>query len=215
MDGQDLIDVLRSDHDRALDRLGSSKSLYASTDGATTVDRVHGVAVAELAAARTTFESWAEEESDGTAASLFEATGAAAATHHDAIGPSPHEPGDPSRKYGTLHSFDGTPARLGGVLGWSLVTIATIDQMVDFFAGHADSETADAYRAVRKDLAHFRDRSATTIGMYCETDREWAIAEDAAGDVIEETYAEYVESLESLDVDPEGTQDPDGRTQRD
>ncbi|HKL29370.1 MAG TPA: hypothetical protein VJ898_08890 [Natrialbaceae archaeon] len=201
MDGQDLVDVLRSDHEAALAGLGSSKSLYALTGGTVDAEHVHAAAVRELSAARSTFQSWASTESDDRAVTLFETAAATVADQHDAIGPPEDEPRDRNSRFETP-SVEGTAERLGAVLGWTLVTTVTVDQMVDFFVGHADPDTAETYRGVRGGVEHLRDRTATTIELDCESDRDWSNAQAAASETIEAADAAYRESLAALDVDP-------------
>ena len=200
MDGQDLVDVLRSDHEAALAELGSSKSLYALTGGTVDAEHVHAAAVRELSAARSTFESWTGTESDDRAVALFE-TAVTIADQHDVIGPPEDEPRNRHSRF-ELPSVEGTAERLGALLGWTLVTRATVEQMVDFFVGHADPATAETYRGVRGGVEHLRDRTATTIELDCESDRDWSNAQAAASETIEAADAAYRESLAALDVDP-------------
>lgn len=199
MDGQDLVDLLQSDHETALAALGSSKALYAVTGGTVDPEHVHAAATAELAAAERTFESWRRDEADDRAASLFE-TAAAVSEDYDGIGP-PDRSAVPDQEFG-VPSFDGTAERLGGLLGWTLVATAVVEQTADFFVGHADPDVADTYRDVRDDLEHLRDRTAATIELDCGSDADWSAAEAAAKEAIEAAFGTYRETLASLDVDP-------------
>ncbi|MFT4891246.1 MAG: hypothetical protein ACI9YT_002172 [Halobacteriales archaeon] len=204
MEGQDLVDLLRSDHETALAALGSSTALYAVTGGTVDAEHVHAAVSAELAAAERGFESWGRDESNDRVASLFETTAATVADNRDAIGRPDDESEVLDHEFG-VPSFDGTADRLGGLLGWTLVATAIVEQAADFFAGHADPDTADTYRDVRDDLEHLRDRTATAIELDCESDGDWSAAEAAANDVIEAAFGTYRETLASLDVDPDRT----------
>jgi hypothetical protein len=202
MDGQDLVDVVRSDHGAELAALGSSKALYALTGGVVDAEHVHAAALAELSAAGSTFETWARTESDDRAVSLFETAAGTTAKHEDVIGPLDEPPDVPAGEF-EIASFEETAARLGALLGWTLVTTATVEQTVDFFVGHADPDTAATYRDLRADVEHLRDRTATTIDLDCESDREWSAAETAANEVVDTAHAGYRDTLAALDVDPD------------
>lgn len=201
MDGQDLVDVLRSDHEVALAELGSSKALYAHTGGTVDAERVNAAARRELSGVSSTFESWAGTESDDRAAALFETAARMVEDQHDAIGPPDEGPRKRDSRF-EVPSVEGTPERLGGLLGWTLVTEATVEQMIDFFVGHADPDTAETYRGVRDSVEHLRDRAATTIELDCESDRDWTSAQAAASETIEAADAAHRETLAALDVDP-------------
>lgn len=201
MDGQDLVEVLRSDHEAALAGLGSSKSLYALTGGTVDAEHVHAAARRELSEARATFESWAGVERDDRAAALFETVASTVADQHDVIGPSEDQPRDRASRF-ELPAVEGPAERLGALLGWTLVTRAAVEQMVEFFVGHADPDTAETYRGVRDSVEHLRDRTATTIELDCASDRDWSNALTGANETIEAADAAYRETLAALDVDP-------------
>ena len=67
MDGTTLVDTVTDDLETQLSRLGSSKWLYALTDGDMTGEAVRAAAAADAVAAAETFESWADDADDDAA----------------------------------------------------------------------------------------------------------------------------------------------------
>jgi hypothetical protein len=199
MDGTTLVDTLTDDLETQLSRLGSSKWLYALTDGDMTGDAVRAAAAADAAAAAETFEAWAAD-ADADAAALFDTLAADATDRRDALD-ADADPAD-RRTYDALADLDDTVARAGGALGYALVLDRTIGQMVGFFVGDADPSTANQFRDLRDGADEVRDRVVETLDDRCTDDDQWDRAVDAATAVVDATYDDYVETLEAMGVKP-------------
>ncbi|MFD1633277.1 transcription antitermination protein [Haloplanus ruber] len=197
MDGTTLVETLTDDLETELSRLGSSKWLYALTDGEMTGSAVRTAAAADAAAAAECFEAWAAD-ADGGTPDVFTAL---ADTATDRAETADADPTD-RRTYETLGDFEDSVARLGGALGHSLVLDRTVGQMVGFFVGDADPSTAGTFRDLRDDADADRDRIVAALDDRCDSEDDWDHAADAATAVVEATYDDYVETLESMGVKP-------------
>ncbi|MGM0590139.1 MAG: transcription antitermination protein [Halobacteriota archaeon] len=202
MNGQDLTERLRDDNETAFSRLGSSKALYAVTGGEMDADHVRAAAADEAAIARQTFDAWAADEEDEAAAELFAAVAEESAEQYDTVATGDHEPTDSLPMYDTLAGLEGTPARVGGLLGRALVTTKTVEQMVGFFIGDANPKSADTFRGLRGELEAQRDDVAELLDDVCSSATDWDDAESAATALVEAAYADYVETLEGMGIKP-------------
>jgi hypothetical protein len=191
MDGTTLVDTLTDDLETQLSRLGSSKWLYALTDGEMTGVAVRAAVAADAAAAVETFESWDDDAVDALAVSAADRRDD---TDADAT--------PPVHVHDALAALDGIPSRLGGALGYLLVLDRTIGQTVGFFVGDADPSTANRFRDHRDDVDDDRGRVVDALDDACATDDDWSRAADAATTVVEAAYDDYVERLESMGVKP-------------
>ena len=199
MDGTTLVDTVTDDLETQLSRLGSSTWLYALTDGDMTGEAVRAAAAADAVAAAETFESWADD-ADDDAAETFATLAASATDRRDAVD-SGADTADRGR-YDVLADFDGTVARLGGALGSLLVLDRTVGQMVGFFVGDADPSTANEVRDIRDGVGADRRRVVDALDSACSGDDDWDRAATAATAVVEATYDDYVEILESMGIKP-------------
>jgi len=192
MDGTTLVDTLTDDLETQLSRLGSSKWLYALTDGDMTGEAVRAAAAADAAAAAETFASWDADP--------FGALATSAADRRDAVDAD----ATPAARhtYDALAALDDPVARLGGALGYCLVLDRTVGQMVGFFVGDADPSTANQFRDLRDGVADDRDRVLDALDDACTTDDDWERAAAAATTVVEAAYDDYVETLESMGIKP-------------
>jgi hypothetical protein len=197
MDGTTLVDTLTDDLETELSRLGSSKWLYALTDGDMTGEAIRAAAASDAAAAAETFADW--EGTDDTAP-LFEALADDAAERRDALD-ADGEAAD-RETYDALAALDDPIERVGGALGYALVVDRTLGQMVGFFVGDADPSTANDFRGFRDDHDAVQEQVVDTLDTLCTDDDAWDRAEAAATAVIEATYDDYVETLESMGVQP-------------
>ncbi|WP_380680315.1 hypothetical protein [Salinigranum sp. GCM10025319] len=195
MNGQEFTDALRDAHETPLSRLGSSKWVYALTDGEMDGDSVKIAWTTEASAAHETFAAWADD-ADGDAADVF---GDAAETlANDGSG----DAGTTPPTYETLADLGGTTERAGGLLAWTLVTEKTLAQMVGFFVGDADPATANTFRGYRSDVEELRAAAVDLLDAVCDDDADWDAARAAADRVIEAAYDDYVETLESMGIKP-------------
>lgn len=205
MSAIDLRDAVREAKATELSRLGSSKALYAATEGQLEAEEVlRAAADAELAAAET-FEAWAEAEPDDRAAAAFASTAEEERAHYETVLAEldDHEPADgvpalPAH----LRGVEGTLPRSGALLGRVLVADESKSQYVGYFVGNADPQTAGVFRELRSDLEVQEERALELLEEVCEAQDDWAAAESAATEAVAAAYEAHVETLESLGVDP-------------
>lgn len=203
MDGQSFLDDLRSDHETALSRLGSSKSVYALTGGEMDGETVESATAREIAALESVVNPWADEAT-GDAADLFESVLSFAANRVESLDGSDAgeaDPGDTVVAAG-LQNHEGTIARVGALAGGLLVLGKLSEQLVGFFVGDADRAGAEEFREFRSDVEGLRDDAAELLESLCDGDDDWETARTAADDVVDAAYDWYVETLESMGVKP-------------
>lgn len=191
-----------------LSRLGSSKALYAATEGEIEADRVlQAAATAERAAAET-FDAWADDEANEDAAAAFRATAAEEYDHFDRVREEldeyeePADGDEPPALAAHLRGIDDTLARAGALLGRILVADESKSQYIGYFVGDADPQTASVFRDLRGDLDVQQERALDLLETVCDDDADWETAESAALDAIDAAYEAQVEALESLGVNP-------------
>ncbi|WP_018257237.1 hypothetical protein [Halomicrobium katesii] len=192
MDAQEFVDTVSSENKTALSRLGSSKALYALTGGemdegpilSGAADRAH----------------YAGETVDGWAGETFEAAADTASDHYETIVDKlgDHEPGERPAMFETLARQDETAARLGGLVGWTLVAKKTDEQLTGFFVGQADPQTSQVFRDLGGDIEALREQALDALAE----DGDWNAAEAAASAVVQAAYDDYFETLEDLGVNP-------------
>jgi len=192
MDTDDFVDAVSSENETPLSRLGSSKALYAITEGEMEEDVV-------LSSAATTVHHVAETVGDWDG-DVFAAAADTAREQYETITGDldGHEPGERSAALTTLAQQEGTAARLGGFVGWTLVAKKTFEQLTGYFVGQADPQTSQTFREMGSDVEALREQALDALAD--EDDR--ATAEDAATAVVQAAYEEYVETLEGLGVNP-------------
>ncbi|AFK17769.1 transcription antitermination protein [Haloferax mediterranei ATCC 33500] len=193
----DFLDSLRDAHETPLSRLGSSKALYAVTGGEMDGDAVRAAAAAEADAAIDLFDSWAADESNDEVVDLFSDLADTARDHAETVDFDPDS--DAPAIYDLLSDFDATDERLGGALARALVSLKTVEQMVGFFVGDADPMTASTFRTLKTDLNDQLDTLANAVDEFAEDE---AVAREAADEVVETAYEEYVETLEGMGIKP-------------
>lgn len=198
MNGDDLARELRNDHETEFSRLGSSKAMYALTDGDMDGDSVRAAAATDALAFAAVLEGWSGTD---TTAALHSDLAAAARDHATAVDDDPSLDEEPPL-YDELAGFDTTPARLGGLLGRYLVVSEYASQMVGFFVGDADPTAAADFRELRSELDAEHHRVVDALDSTCTTADEWAAARDASETLIDVAYDDYVGTLESMGIKP-------------
>ncbi|MFA9516184.1 rubrerythrin family protein [Halopenitus sp. H-Gu1] len=208
MSADDVLESVRSNLATELSRLGSSKALYAATEGDLDADRVLRAAANAEHAAAETFDSWAEDEPNETAREIFTAIAEEERAHFDRVreeideadsdGYDDELPAIPAH----LRSIDGTIERAGALLGRIMVADESKSQYVGYFVGDADPQTAAVFRELREDLEGQRERALDVIEAVCTDEADLEAATEAAATVVQVAYDEHVETLESLGVDP-------------
>jgi len=193
MDGSELHERIEDELQTELSRLGSSKSLYADTEGEMEPDAV--LAAAADAAHHTveTLDDW-----DGD---VFADAAERVRDHYDEITGelSGHDPGDAPAVVTALADADGESERLGALVGWSMVTERKATQSSGFFTGQAKPTTASTFRSFGDDYDTIR---ATALDALDGDDVAYEAALAAGEAVVQAAYDEYVETLESLGINP-------------
>ncbi|ADD05383.1 uncharacterized protein Nmag_1809 [Natrialba magadii ATCC 43099] len=210
-----VLETVRENAQTELSRLGSSKSLYADTGGEIETEPVlEATADAEYAAWQT-FSAWAADESEsGNAREAFETTAAEEREHLETVLETLESGGDSDfavesydptampALHDYLRALESTPERIGGFLGRVLASKRSKEQVVGYFVGDADPQTAAVFREFGDDLDGQRERAEALVAEYCSSDADREQAIEAATEAIETAYAEYVESLEALGANP-------------
>lgn len=197
-----LVDRVRGDARVELDRLGSDKALLAATDADLATDRVLRTVAARLTALSTAIDEWAGE-ADGEAAETFRRIGEDVDRHAGRLREELDDGAVSAETdlQGRLTALDGDVEAAGGVVGQSLVLDRTLLQVINFFINEADDRRADLARDVRESANSW----AEDAGSFLENvgaDEKRKRAAGTAVNVIEAAYADYVETLEDMGIDP-------------
>ena len=207
MTASEFVDAVSEANQTALSRLGSSKALYAETDGNLDPEPVlRAAAVAEDAASET-FAAWADDEENADAAELFGMVADEEADHFETVAAELDDApraadNDLPAIQSVLRSFDDTVDRAGGLVGRCLVAKKSKEQYTGYFTGEADPQTASLFRGLGSDVAEQIDAAADLVDAVCATDDDRERAEAAATKAIQAAYDEYTESLEAMGVNP-------------
>lgn len=198
MDGAELVETVRSERQTELSRLGSSKSLYADTDGEMEPDAVLSAMATATHYAAETLAAWA---ADGD--SVFEDPAAREQDHYEAIDAERDgdDCGDPPAFVAAMDA-ESRERRLGALVGWTLVIERKASQSSGFFTGQAEPGTASIFRAFGDAYERSRETALETLETVCENDDEWQAALAGADSVVEAAYEDYFDTLESLGVKP-------------
>ncbi len=209
MDTDAFLAEVREANETALSRLGSSKSLYAYTDGELEAAAVASVAADVSHTAATALEAYAAGASSDAAAEAFTAFGELAAEHAGtAKGVSDDVPALESHDaVAALSAYgDGSGAsdveRLGAVVGYALVAKKLAEQSTGFFTGEADPRTASTFRSYGSDVEARRGEVLDALAVVVDGDADREAALEAATAVVQGAYEEYTERLEAMGVNP-------------
>ncbi|MFP8953360.1 rubrerythrin family protein [Natrialbaceae archaeon A-arb3/5] len=205
-DSDAFLETVREENQTALSRLGSSKSLYADTGGDIDTEPVlEATADAEYAAWQT-FDGWADDEDHDAAREAFETTATEENDHFetvlDHLGNEEYEPQEVPDLHEYLRGLDSTVERVGGLIGRILASQRSKEQVVGYFVGDADPQTAGVFREFGTDLDDQLERATELFETVCESDENRERAEQAATGAIEAAYGEYVENLEAMGANP-------------
>ena len=203
MDAETFIKSVRDDNETELSRLGSSKSLYADTEGQLEANEVLSAAATAEYHAAETYREWADSETGETKAAFAETAREEKEHYETVLGQlEGHEPGEVPAIQSYLRELDGTIERLGGFIGRTLAAEKSKTQVTGFFVGNADPQTAQLFRAMGDDLDAQLARASERIEAECENDGDWELAHNAANGAINAAYDEYTNRLESMGVNP-------------
>jgi len=200
MDATDFVDAVREDNKTELSRLGSSKSLYADTEGDLEAETVLSAAADAAHHATEVFEEWADDDVAG----VFAAAADSERNHYESIVGEldAHDPGDAPAVVEAMGGFEATLDRLGGAVGWTLVAGAKASQCSGYFTGQADPQTASLFRGFGDDYEATRKAALDALESVCASDADWESAQAATAATIGAAYDEYFETLEALGVNP-------------
>jgi hypothetical protein len=210
MNPNEFLQTVRDENETALSRLGSSKSLYAATEGEMEAEVVFRAAAVAEHAASETFQSWAnDEEADQQVRDAFTTFAEQERDHYEQVVGKLDEDPDvdgESSELPAIHEYlrdlDTDPARVGGFLGRTLASEKSKEQMVGFFVGQADPQTAQLFRDLGDDLDGQLERGRELLAAVCEDEGDWDDALEAASGAIGAAYDEYTETLEGMGVNP-------------
>jgi hypothetical protein len=203
MNAADFLDRVRQEQQTELSRLGSSKSLYADTEGEMAEDPVLAAVADVFYHADATFEDWADG-TDGAPGDLFSDAAAMVGEQYGTVAGErgSHEPDAPAPIDEHLRGLDTTPERVAGSLGWALVVENKASQAVGFFVGQAAPGTASTVRDVRDAVDAVVDDAVDALVAVCDTEDDEDLAHQAAVDTIQAAYDDYFDTLEALGVNP-------------
>ncbi|MFB6172642.1 MAG: rubrerythrin family protein [Haloarculaceae archaeon] len=206
MDADSFLATVREAKATELDRLGSEKALLATTDAVLeTAAVLRATAAAERRAAETA-ERWADDEPDERVRAAFADVAVRERDHYEQVLDGLDEAAvaaDTDALHEHLRDLDGTIPRVAaGLVGRPLASARTLLQVVNFFVNEADEQTADRFRALRSDTEALAEEGAALLVDCCDSDDDWATATAAATRAVDVAYAEYVETLDGMGVDP-------------
>jgi rubrerythrin len=201
MDQQEFVERVREENRTALSRLGSSKALYADTEGELEDAAVLRAAATRAHYAAETFDAWADDESHEGASALFAEAADTERDHVDAIDDERDDDavGDTPAVVEHLRGVEGTESRLGAFVGWALAAGNNTGQVVGYFVGQASPRTASTFRELGDDHDEFVEAGADLLAD-AGGDEDDALA--AASETIQADYDDYFETLEALGVNP-------------
>lgn len=196
-----LEEKLKDANETAFSRLGSSKALYALTNGEMEAAPITNAVAADSALTHDICRQWVGELT-GPLGSAVEKIATTAGDRHQAINDNITQPADSTIKT-TLTQMTRPPARAGGLFAWALVREERLGQVTGFFVGNADPRAASQFRSYRAEVSTEADQLAEAIvTQYNDTDSQQEAVNRAANDIIEAAYDEYVTTLQSLGIEP-------------
>jgi hypothetical protein len=200
MNGSELAEAVREATKTERSRLGSSKSLYADTEGEMEPDAVLSAAADDAHHAADVLDGWTDDDVEGVFAAASE--GERDRADEVARNLDDYDPGTAPAAADALGDLETEVERLGGLVGWTLVTEEKASQCSGFFTGQADPQTASLFRGYGGDYEDLRADVLDGLDTACEGDEDWDDAQAAAEGVVEAAYDEYFETLEELGVNP-------------
>lgn len=205
-DSEAFVDAVSEANQTELSRLGSSKSLYAETGGEIDTEPVLEATAHAEHAAWQTFERWAADESNESVQEFFERVSAQERDHFERVTDQLGSEVDPSGPVPALHEYlrerTETVERLGAFVGRALASKRSKAQVVGFFVGNADPQTAELFREFGDEVDDQLSQAATLLEEFSVDGEAEGRARAAASGAIEAAYDEYVTTLESMGVNP-------------
>ncbi|MWV41792.1 rubrerythrin family protein [Natrialba sp. INN-245] len=205
-DSDAFVEAVQEENQTPLSRLGSSKSLYADTGGDIDTEPVLEATADAEHAAWQTFEEWADDEDDSAASKAFATTAEEERAHFETVlehlGDEGYDPQEVPALHEYLRGLESTVDRVGAFVGRTLASTRSKDQVVGYFVGDADPQTAGVFREFGDDLDDQLERAETLLEAVCADADDRERAQEAATGAIEAAYEEYVENLEAMGANP-------------
>ncbi|ELY46722.1 ferritin family protein [Natronorubrum sulfidifaciens] len=205
-DSEAFVEAVREANQTALSRLGSSKSLYADTGGDIDTEPVLRATADAEHAAWQTFEAWADSDDHESAREVFETTATEEQSHYETVlehlDVEEYEPDEVPALHTYLRTLESTVERTGAFIGRILASTRSKEQVVGYFVGDADPQTAGVFRAFGEDLEAQLERAEDLLEDVCNSDDDYERAQAAAAGAIEAAYDEYVDTLEAMGANP-------------
>ena len=197
----DFRDDVAAAAETELDRLGSSKRLVALTGATLDDETVLRAAAASEAAAADVFAEWAADAT-GDAAETFAAFAERERDHHERVAAELGDDvdADPGAVHDYLRGLNDPIEQAGAVVGRGLVAGRTLAQFVSYFVNRADEGRADLFRDLRRDTEADTETAIALLADVAEDEAAVERARDAAIEVVDVAYEEYVAALESMGV---------------
>lgn len=198
---EDIRETIEHNYETELSRLGSSKAMYALSEGDMTAESIRATLASRLDGVARVLSSWTVED-DSIATESLDSLASTLEAHAQQLHPS-EEGSDPEEQFALaqqLSSFESQAERTGGLLGWLLVIDETLSQAVGFFVGNADPSSADTLRSIRDEISRVGDNAVVDLATGVTDDEAFATVEASTETIIETAYDEYVATLEELGV---------------
>ncbi len=203
MDAAELSERVREANKTELSRLGSSKLLYAQTEGDMTPDAVLAAAADRTYHVAKTVDDWAVDGDDELADTFADEAARERRRYETIVGSlDAHEPAGEPAIATYLSGLESGLERAGGLLAWALIADRATGQRTGFFTGQADPTTASMFRDLREGYEQTLETAGDLLETLCENPDDWDEAEQAATGAVQVAYEEYVETLEEMGVNP-------------
>ncbi|MFC6988831.1 rubrerythrin family protein [Haloplanus sp. GCM10025708] len=208
MDGATFRDALVEAKADELARLESPDFVDAVTDGERDAASVLRAAARSEHAARETFRTWADDESDPDVREAFDAVARQEDEHFRRV----VERGTPDSRCadraadafdaedaGPMHTYlrgreDAVERIAGGMVARPIVSLRTHARLVAFFEGRAATTRADLFRDLRAETAAVVDDGLELLDVRC-ADEDWERARMVGEYVVQLAYDDFVDAL--------------------
>lgn len=207
LDPDEFVETVQEENRTPLSRLGSSKALYADTQGEMETDEVLQAAATAEYAAKETFDLWADEENESEdATDAYRESAAEEQDHYETVvgelDGHDFDMDDLPAIQAYLRDLNDTISRAGGFVGRTLAAEKSKEQMTAFFVGEADPQTSQLFRSMGDDLDAQLERGLALLETHCENDDDRDRALESASGAIQAAYEEYTDRLENMGVNP-------------
>lgn len=184
MDGTAFSAAIAVGSDQALRAFERSELIPALTGGDPQPRAVLRVAADSEAAARDTFDRWADDEANGRVRAAFERVAEQERDHYARLTEfldAHEEPSAPGPLHSSLRGRDGTIERVAtGMIGRVMVSHRVHETLIEFFERHDEREIADCLRDLRDETIAVRKAGKDLLDGCCTSENDWHRARAAA-----------------------------------